>query len=280
MIKRITSIFMVVIIACTSVFAVSGLAAGIAYEGVRPASRVLDMDNLLSQSEADALLEKLDEISERQQFDVAVFTIKSSVTNVTNASPQVVAGDLYDTLGYGFGNNHDGVLLLVMTDPHGDKRHITTTGFGETAFTDAGLQWIVKQIKPLLEEGQYYEAFNNFADYCDDFVTEAKDGKPYDYGHMPKDPFKVGKNLIIALAIGVVLSFIVVTTMKSKLKTVHQKANASDYTRPGSMNLTASNDVFLYNHVDRTRRVKDDDRGGGSSTHTSSSGSSHGGISF
>lgn len=38
-----------------------------------------------------------------------------------------------------------------------------------------------------------------------------------------------------------------------------------------------ANDVFLYSHVNRTAKPKDNDSSGGSATHTSSSGTTHGG---
>lgn len=47
--------------------------------------------------------------------------------------------------------------------------------------------------------------------------------------------------------------------------------------KAGSMNITESRDMFLYDTVTRTAKPKDNDSGGGSSTHTSSSGSTHGG---
>ena len=55
------------------------------------------------------------------------------------------------------------------------------------------------------------------------------------------------------------------------------KAAASDYVRPRSMNVAYANDVFLYSHVNRTAKPKDNDSSGGSATHTSSSGTTHGG---
>ena len=63
----------------------------------------------------------------------------------------------------------------------------------------------------------------------------------------------------------------------TQLKTVRRKAAASDYVRPGSMNVAYANDVFLYSHVNRTAKPKDNDSSGGSATHTSSSGTTHGG---
>ena len=76
---------------------------------------------------------------------------------------------------------------------------------------------------------------------------------------------------------GFVLSLIIVGRMKAKLKTVRFQPAANSYMKAGSMNITESRDLFLYNTVTRTAKPKDNDSGGGSSTHTSSSGSTHGG---
>ena len=127
-----------------------------------------------------------------------------------------------------------------------------------------------------MSDGDYADAFNTFAELCDDFITKARTGKPYDSGNMPKEPMKPGWILVAVIA-GFILSFITVGTMKGKLKTVRFQPAANSYMKAGSMNITESRDMFLYNTVTRTAKPKDSDSGGGSSTHTSSSGSSHGG---
>ena len=154
--------------------------------------------------------------------------------------------------------------------------YISTAGYGITAFTDAGIQYIGNKIKEHLSDGDYAAAFNTFAELCDDFITKARTGKPYDSGNMPKEPMKPGWILVAVIA-GFILSFITVGTMKGKLKTVRFQPAANSYMKAGSMNISESRDMFLYNTVTRTAKPKDSDSGGGSSTHTSSSGSSHGG---
>ncbi|MBD9097606.1 MAG: TPM domain-containing protein, partial [Ruminococcaceae bacterium] len=131
-------------------------------------------------------------------------------------------------------------------------------------------------IKEPLSDGDYAAAFDTFAELCDDFITKARTGKPYDSGNMPKEPMKPGW-ILVAVIVGFILSFITVGSMKNKLKTVRFQPAANSYMKAGSMNITESRDLFLYNTVTRTAKPKDNDSGGGSSTHTSSSGSSHGG---
>ena len=62
------------------------------------------------------------------------------------------ADDLYDYCQYGYGPDMDGVLLLVSV---GDRKwHISTCGYGITAFTDAGIQYLGEQMTPFMADGR------------------------------------------------------------------------------------------------------------------------------
>ena len=167
--------------------------------------------------------------------------------------------------------------IHLMGDINGDGRiSISTCGYGITAFTDAGIEYIGKQIKGELSDGNFAGAFDKFADLCDDFITQARTGEPYDVKNLPKEPLSLIW-IPIAIVVGFVLSLIIVGRMKAKLKTVRFQAAASNYIKDNSLNINERRDLFLYNTVTRTAKPKNDDSGGGSSTHTSSSGTTHGG---
>lgn len=230
--------------------------------------RMVDNAGLLSDGEFADIARKLDEISERQQFDVVITT-----TNGTDGKYiRDFADDFYDYNYYGFGNNYDGCVLVV--DMVGRDWWISTCGYGITALTDAGIDYIGDQITDDLSAGEYYDAFEKFADLCDEFVTQAKTGTPYDTGNLPKEPFRFFFCLLISVGIGFVISLIVTGVMKGKLKSVRRQTAAKDYLVPGSLNVTQSRDMFLYRNVTRRAKPKESS---GSSTHTSSSGRSHGG---
>ena len=234
-------------------------------------TRVVDLADLLDNSEEADLLSMLDEISNRQELDVVVVTVNT----LDGKTPMDYADDFYDYNGYGFGENRDGVLLLVSMEDR--DRWISTSGYGITVFTDAGIEYISEKFLPDLSDGNYADAFTTYAELCDEFITQARTGEPYDTNNLPKEPFNVFTSLLISLAVGILVSLIVTGKMKGKLKTVRMQPAAEEYVRNGSMLVTESSDLFLYSHVDRRAKSKDDDSGGGSSTHTSSSGSSHGG---
>lgn len=232
--------------------------------------RYIDQAEIVDDSLDVELLSKLDEISERQQFDVVVLTIDT----LEGATIEAAADDFFDYLGYGYGDNLDGALLLVARDER--QWHISTSGYGITALTDYGIEYIGEQMTPDLADGDYYSAFVTYAQLCDEFVTQAKNGEPFDVDTAPKAPFNVFKNLLISLVVGLVIALIVTLIMKGQLKSVHFQSAAADYEKPGSMHLTESREYFLYRKVDAEEIPKDDDDGG-SSTHTSSSGRTHGG---
>ena len=237
--------------------------------------RMNDSADLLTEDEDNELEASLEELSVRQNFDVTIATIES-LESVDYTSMEAYADDLYDFRQFSYGADRDGVLLLVSK---GDRKwHISTCGYGITAFTDAGIQYLGEQMRPFMAEGDYAAAFRTFIQWTDDYVTAAREGHPYDVKNLPREPLSP-MYLVLAVGIGLVLAGVIVSVMKSQLRSVAFQENAASYVREGSMNLTNQRDLFLYRDVQRTERPKETDSGdsGGSSTHTSSSGTTHGG---
>ena len=237
--------------------------------------RMNDSADVLTAEEDSELEDALEELSLRQNFDVVIATIES-LESVDYTSMEEYADDLYDFCQFGYGADRDGVLLLVSV---GDRKwHISTCGYGITAFTDAGIQYLGEQMTPDMADGDYAAAFRTFVQWSDAYIDAARSGRPYDVKNLPRDPLSP-MYLFLALGIGLVLAWVIVGVMKSRLRSVAFQENAASYVREGSMNLTNQRELFLYRDVHRTEHVeeKDSDSSGGSSTHTSSSGSTHGG---
>ena len=225
--------------------------------------RLVDNADLLTDAEEAVLLQKLDEISTRQGMDVVVVTADT----LEGQSPMAYADDFYDFNGF----YKDGVLLLVSMEDR--DWWISTSGYGITAFTDAGIEYLGEQFVSELSDENYAAAFDIFAVKCDEFITQARNGDPFDTHNLPKEPFHVVFSLVVALIIGLVVALIATGIMRGKLKSVRSKYEASDYVRSGSMKVTESREIFLYRQVHRIPKPKDS----GSTTHRSSSGRSHGG---
>ncbi len=231
--------------------------------------RYVDQADIVDDSLDVQLLEKLNEVSERQQFDVVIITVDTLDGNTA----EEMADYFYDNFGFGYGDTLDGCLLLIAKEER--EWHISTAGFGITALTDAGIEYIGEQMLPDLSDGDYYSAFSTYAELCDDFLTQAYNGTPFDIDSLPKSPFNFFASLLIALGVGVVVAFVVVMIMKSQLKSVRFKSAAANYVKSGSMIVTQAQEFFLYRHVNRQKKAEN--HSGGSSTHVSSSGTTHGG---
>lgn len=104
----------------------------------------------------------------------------------------------------------------------------------------------------------------NTAVMCGEYSVQAKS---YGYSYSDADQqesFNFLKNLGISFAIGLVFALIVTGIMRAQLKSVHAQRDASDYVKPGSLNVTRRQDLFLYREIRRIEKPKNNDgpRGG------------------
>ena len=236
--------------------------------------RFVDLAGLVDSGITREIEEKLGEISTRQKMDIVIVTVNS----LEGKTPVEFADDFYDDVGYGYFDSHDGILFLISMEDR--DWVISTTGKAIETFTDAGQRYITDEIIPYISDGNYAKAFNIYAELCDDFITQAKKGEPYDVGHLPKTYFKVIW-IPISLVIGFAIAAIMAFAHKSEMKSIVKQQSASRYTKDGSINMFNSQDRFI-NNIVTSRTISTSDSsggGGGSTTHTSSSGTSHGGSS-
>ena len=234
--------------------------------------RVVDNADLLTDAQEKSLSDKIDNITEKHDFDVVILTEES----IDGYSPMSYADDYYDYEGYGADSAGDGVLFLINMEER--DWWISTKGYGITVFTDYGIDKIGDIMVPDLSDGNYYNAFETFLSTTEEYIKSADSGKPYDVDNTYKTSADRTRLILISvgvgLGIGLVVALIVVLIFKSQLKSVKFEFAAREYEVKSSFNVTRSHDVFLYRNV--TKRKKPENNGG-SSTHIGSSGSSHGG---
>lgn len=248
--------------------------------GPRVLTRVEDDARLLSDEEVSALREKLDRISESTGVDVIVHTNYS----LNGKTPRDYADDYFDYNGYGLGPNYDGIIFVLSME-YRDWR-ISTSGFGIDAFTDKGQSLIVDEMLPYLSDGDYYKAFDIFADRSEEYIIQAQNGDAYDVNNLPEKKISL-QDILSYLGIGSVVGgvggFVYTGALSATHKTLSRKTSAGSY-REGNINFTNRQDTFITRNVTRTPIPKSPPRSssggggfGGSSSHTSSSGRSHGG---
>ncbi len=228
------------------------------------APKLVDNENLLTEEEAEKINQLLEEKSTNNNMDIVIVTTAS----VSERGVLDDADVYYDTNGYG----NDGVLLYLAMDSR--DYAISTTGFGQTAFTLAGIEYMEDQFVSDLSKGNYYDAFKEYADLADDYIKQARKGKPYDTSNLPKKKRNFTLLALISAAFGCLTSAISTGQKKAKNKSVHAQQFAENYIK--DKNITLKRDIFLYHTINRVKREKSSG-GSGSGGHISSSGHSHGG---
>ena len=210
---------------------------------------VMDEASLLTNSEKAALNDRLQQISTTHGAQVVVMTVKSLQGTYIDR----FINDTYDQLGLGYGENRDGVLLVVCMDPR--EYRILTNGMANQAIGDDEIDIICDIIVSDLSDGNYADAFESFADECEFYIN----------GHLNGFPFDVGATLVFSLVIGVVIGLITVFVMKSKLKSVRRQNRAHEYVKNDSFEVTTRLDLFLYRTVSRRRKAQNNSSSSGSS---------------
>ncbi len=210
---------------------------------------VFDEAELLSDSEETALSQKLAEVSHAYNAQIVVCTVASMNGGDIDAFLEYV----YDEMEFGYGENHDGVLLLVCMDPR--EYRILSNGFAGVAIDTGDIDKMGDAFVSDLSDGNYADAFDAFTEQCAYYLD----------GYLNGFPFNAGKNLVVALIIGVMAGVIAAFALKKQLKTVRQQKQANVYIKSGSMQITASRDLFLYREVSRTQKASSGSSNSGSS---------------
>lgn len=195
---------------------------------------VIDNADLLTVNEEKELGAFFAEIGDEWDYDIVVYTVDA----IGVYSAHIYAERFFDDNGYGRGENSDGAILLISMEER-------DWGVFATDMSDSEAAEIGENITPYLSDGDYFSAFEAFAEEIDEHKS-----------------FPFFNNLIIALVVGFVIALIVVTSMKNKLKSVARVDHAREYVRKDSFKLSHSRDLYLYSTVTRIAKPKNTSSGG------------------
>lgn len=210
-------------------------------------SRIVDYASVLPEYELEKLNSLADSTSNQYRCDVSVVFVEST----DGKKIQAFADDFYDYNGYGYGNNSDGIMLVIAV---ADREYATVTnGYGMTAVTNSVLDYLEESFADDLTADKWADAALDFITACGEILYNAK--YTQQTGSQVKQTELNPIRLIpINIVIGLVIGFIAVGIMKSKHKSVSKKTEASDYLRSGSFKLTYTNDRFIRSQVNRIKK--------------------------
>ena len=180
-----------------------------------------------------------------------------TVDSFGGRSAESFAGHFYDQMGYPY----DGILYLVSLTE--GEWFILTNGACHERISDWDAQAMGDELVELLRDGAYYEAFESFPQLAQQIMSETSVSH---YGGVDAPAAVVSKNygktIAICMGVGMLIGLITVLIMSSMMKSVRPQNSASDYVRGGSMQLNHQRDIFLYSHLTRTPRPKNNSSGG------------------
>ena len=247
--KKISKLF------CTLACSAAVLAGGISVYA-ESEYKVYDEAGLLTDEEYDALENKLENISDTYGHDVIVYTTES----MEGMEPASYTEYLREELDAGIDGS--GIIYMISME----DRDYDVYSFG-TMYNDIMIKNIIddmtEDIQPYLTDGEYYTAFDKYADRVEYEINQV-----LEYG--PNEPPSYA--IPIGIGCGLIIGIVTVCVMKHGMKTTRQEAMANNYIKDGSFKLTRSSDVFLYSQVTRTKISTDSGSSSGSSGGGHSSG--------
>ena len=216
---------------------------------------IIDGAGLLTNDEALAVEEKLEQASEKIGMKVLIRTTYSlgSKTSMEFAD---------DTMDYDYGDVSDGMLFLIAMEYR--DWYVSTKGKAIGLFDDDAIDSIVDSFIDKIKDAEYKDAFIKYGNSVVKRYNYATSTFHFDF-------MSIGVPLVVAL----IIAAVVVGMWKAQLKSARFH-DAGMYLKQGSLVLTQKVDLFLYTTVTKTVIQSESSSGGGGS-HTSSSGSSHGG---
>lgn len=233
--------FIFAVILCFS----SGIGAFALGDAADKAPFVLDGAMLLTDSEKKDVENKLAEISEANGIDFAVATVSDEELGWTDIT--VYTDGLYENVYRKSGA--DGTVILVYEHGAEGEREVCIVCYGEAKekFSESEMSDVVDDVKSEIISGDYAEAFSVFAEKSDKILN-------------PKISWVW---LPICLAVGFVIAFIIIKSIASANKSVRVKANATEYVRMETLNISNSSEQYLYSHTSVTPKSSSNNRSSG-----------------
>ena len=226
---------------------------------------VYDGEKLLTTEEAIQLESDYADFAANRDFTPILVTTDS----FDGKNPETYAANWYDSHGY----PDDGILLLVSLTE--GQWYILTNGACYNRIPDWEAENIGGELVEYLRAGEYYEAFALFPELAYEAYQEESSISNYGGADAPVTYQKYyGKTIAICMAVGMVIGLIAVGIMAAQMKSVRAQNTASDYVRPGSMNVRVRRDLYLYRTVSRRPKPKSSGSGGSSGSRRSGGGGS------
>lgn len=233
--KKISAIFMALLL--TIALCVPAAAA----DGTM--DYVIDLADLLTYEEWEALEDRAEAISEENGCGVYIVTVED-YTEYGTGSAYDVTTQIFNSAenDFGYGAEKDGIMLLLSMAERDYALFVHGSG-AEYAFNAEGQAMLENHFLPNFAEDDWVGGFRGYLDGCAEYLALAAAGEP-----VQESPVT---GVLMAIGISCLLSLLICLALKSKMKTVHRKAEAQTYVAGG---LQMRDRYERFTHTTETRR--------------------------
>lgn len=249
---------------------------------------VTDAAGLLTETERGELNDRAEELAQQYQCAVYIVTLED-MEDMGGSDAYDLATAVYTEYDLGYGEEKSGLLLLLSMAER--DYALIAYGYGNTAFTDYGKDVLLDEdVLPLLGEDAYYEGFSAYLDTAGDYLSMARDGKPFDVENAPgynetegryetDDRYETGSSygantrpkyddeefairLGAVILVPLLLAGGICLYWKRQMNTAVSARTADRYIPSDGFHLTGQQDTFLY-RTETRRRIERPSSGGG-----------------
>lgn len=230
-----------------------------------PESCVYDEAELLSDEEYWTLEDYAQEISETQQCAVYFMTVED-YRDYGDGDIFNVARQIFLDNDFGMGEDRDGVMLLLSMNDRDNC--LLANGFGDTALTDYGKDYISEQFLDDFGDNDWYSGCIDYLAFTDELLSQARAGNIYDRGSWITSEALWLWSLVLGAGIAAIVCLIQRGMMKKK---VRLQTGALGYLEGGSVSITRRRDVYTHTTEVRHKIETNNNASGGSGGYSHSS---------
>ena len=224
-------------------------------------SWVFDDYGLLDETEQTQLNQELADIYDEYGYD-AVLLISPDIGEEEDY--RQYAAEFMQDNEIGYGDTHEGMCIFHQPN----ARNITIVFRGDTQddFSERIQEDMLDKCKTYLKADDPYGGYQSLISDLTaglDRIAEGKKIRPLDLegGSVASYLFA---DILMAFVIMAIPTALLTWHQVRKMKTRVQQANAGMYTAEGGLELSEQHDIFLYETVSQTAKVKNDDSDSGS----------------
>lgn len=223
---------------------------------------IRDEAGILTAAEISDLEERAQVIS--QTYDCGVYII--TMRDFAGADVYDYAVDVFDRNGLGYGDDREGVLLLLSMAQR-DYALVIHGECANTAIDENGQDRISESFLDDFRDNRWADGFCDYLERCETYLSAAGSGQPIREGD-GGDLVKV----VVILALSLLAAGITCGVFYSRMKTARPQTTAAPYISGDGLRLTTHQDIFTHRTESRRTIETESRSNSGSGAHHSGGG--------